>query len=177
MGAALAMSLLGIIFVSLSGGGLPEGASLLGLICGIASGIAFALQFIVVKYFLQFCTTEQIYGYAFLTAAVVFFPCIAFSEKTIEVWGALAGIGIVASFGGFLLYGLALSILRSTQVAAIVNIDPVFSTAWAFLFFGELLPPLGILGALLVLGGVGLTVLGSEQERAENPATVQATTL
>ena len=160
---ALAVSLCGIVLVSLSGGGLTGGATTLGLASGILCGVVYALHFMVVKYLLGFCTPAALYGYAFAAAALVYLPFVPFVAKPPLVWASLAGMALVSTFCAFLLYGRALSLLRSSQVAAIVNLDPVFSTVWAFMFFSEVLSLMGTLGAALVMTGVGLSILGNSK--------------
>lgn len=78
-------------------------------------------------------------------------------------WGLLLHLGIVPTA---LAYALFLAGMRSTTatVAGIVTlIEPLAGTALAWLLFGERLGPLGLFGAALLLGAIGLLYRDGKQ--------------
>jgi drug/metabolite transporter (DMT)-like permease len=74
-------------------------------------------------------------------------------------WGILILLAVGPTLAGFGLYNVALTSLPSSVVNLIATSEPVFTALIAYLFLGERLNGVQILGALLVLGGVVLLKL------------------
>jgi drug/metabolite transporter, DME family len=86
--------------------------------------------------------------FALSTGMVIAYPAVG--------WGLLLYMGLVPTA---LAYGFFLAGMRHTTatVATIATlIEPLTSTALAWLLFGERLGPLGLLGGALLLGAIGL---------------------
>ncbi|MGA7229255.1 MAG: DMT family transporter, partial [Acidimicrobiia bacterium] len=71
---------------------------------------------------------------------------------------------------GWLLIGYALPRLPAVETATIILLQPMLTMIWGALIFGERPSIIQLVGALLVLGGVGF-VAASRARHAPQPAT------
>jgi len=107
--------------------------------------------------------------YQTLTATVVFMPLAvweSFHNPAFYIDWKIAGHVLYLAFGGsifaYFLLNQALSRLKAAQVAVFSNLIPVVTIAASYLFFDEVLKPLQLLGAALVIGGIYLTYFSGE---------------
>ncbi len=76
-----------------------------------------------------------------------------------EAW-TLPNVGIVIFLGifqiglAFVLYSMAIRVVRALETTLIVTLEPILNPLWVFLAIGEAPGPLALLGALLVVSGV-----------------------
>lgn len=75
-------------------------------------------------------------------------------------WAILLLLGVGPTIGGFGLYLVSLGYLPATVANLIGALEPVFTGLWAYLFFGESLTGVQVVGGLIVLGSVVLLQAG-----------------
>jgi drug/metabolite transporter (DMT)-like permease len=73
--------------------------------------------------------------------------------------GWLIALALMAQVFGWLLIGYALPRLPAVETATIILIQPVLTMAWGVMIFGESPSAVQMLGAAIVLGGVGFVAL------------------
>jgi drug/metabolite transporter (DMT)-like permease len=76
--------------------------------------------------------------------------------SSITGWGLLILLAAGPTLAGFGLYNVALTMLPSSVVNLIATTEPVFTTAIAWVFLGERLSWVQLVGSVMVLGGVVL---------------------
>jgi len=69
-------------------------------------------------------------------------------------WLMLVGLAVGPTLFGFGLYNVSLRDLPASTANLIVMIEPIFTAVTAFFLFGEVLSPIQIAGAALILGAV-----------------------
>lgn len=69
-------------------------------------------------------------------------------------WGVLAILAVGPTVGGYGLYTLSLSYLPASVANLIATLEPAMTTSLAYLFLGEDLSGIQLLGSLLIVGGV-----------------------
>ena len=69
-------------------------------------------------------------------------------------WGVLLTLALIPTLFGYGLYSVSLHHLPSSVANLIMTSEPVFTAILAFFMFGEMLTPVQIIGALLILSGV-----------------------
>lgn len=82
--------------------------------------------------------------------------------------GALAAalyLGVFCTLIGYLAWNWALRRLPASEVAAFVFLNPPLANFWAWLFVGDRLRAPFVAGALILLAGVALIVLGARAAR------------
>ncbi len=71
-------------------------------------------------------------------------------------WFVLAALAAGPTVAGFGLYNVSLTHLSSSVANLVVSLEPVLTTATAYVLFGERLTAIQVAGSLLVLGAVAL---------------------
>ena len=95
------------------------------------------------------------------TAALFLFPILAWSGSPRvlrERWGGFAVVGLLNSALPFTLFAYATLILTAGYTAVINATAPLFTALVAFLWVGERLSRVGVVGLLVGLGGVVVLV-------------------
>jgi len=69
-------------------------------------------------------------------------------------WLILFLLAAVPTVGGFGLLNMSLTVLPSSVASLVVSLEPVFTTATAYVLLGERLTPAQLCGAAMILGGV-----------------------
>jgi len=82
-------------------------------------------------------------------------------------WGVLVLLAVGPTIGGYGLYTVSLTMLPAATANLIVTLEPAMTAVLAFIFLGERLAPLQLMGGGLILAGV---VLLRVSERAANAA-------
>lgn len=78
---------------------------------------------------------------------------------TFPAHGWLIALALTAQVFGWLLIGYALPRLPAVETATIILLQPVLTMVWGAIFFGESPSTLQMIGAAVVLGGVGFVAL------------------
>lgn len=156
-GLAIGIALAGTVLVCLAGGSLAGEPSLLGIGCGLLSGLAYASLFPFYTWWKAVHPAGTIYTYMLLGGAACLLPFApVLPGKSAEAWGYLLALGLLTNYAAY--YALALSLQRINQVQAAVigNIEPILATFWVWLLFGEQFTATGWLGCGLIIGAVFL---------------------
>lgn len=110
-------------------------------------------------------------GIAYSTAALVLLPWPAlFGHSYLAyrpaTFGWIAVLALVPQLVGHTSINYAMKYLSPTLVATLLLLEPLGASLFALALFGEVPPPATILGALVLLGGVAMTVRGAQQSLA-----------
>lgn len=160
---SIALAIGGAALVCLSGGGLAQGASLLGIFAGLASGFLYSLHFLFGKKYLQNVSPVTLYMHILPAGALFMLPFIDFEIQTkpvLSVWVPMLAMGLVTGWLGFLAYAEGLKRLAVTRVAIVATLEPFVAAFFAFIWWSENFSPLGWIGAALVVAAVVISVRG-----------------
>lgn len=173
--AGFAIAISGVALVSFNGNAelhfSPKG-DLLALLAGICWGFysLFVSKINSMKYDI-ICSTRRIFFFALVFMVPLVFAGSA-AEETSSVfvntdiasnvkrfsslanWGNLLFLGLMASAGCFSLWNEACKILGTVKVSAGIYMIPVVTVVFAFIFLGEKLSLMGILGAVMTVCGL-----------------------
>lgn len=173
--AGFAIAISGVALVSFNGNAelhfSPKG-DLLALLAGICWGFysLFVSKINSMKYDI-ICSTRRIFFFALVFMVPLVFAGSA-AEETSSVfvntdiasnvkrfsslanWGNLLFLGLMASAGCFSLWNEACKILGTVKVSAGIYMIPVVTVVFAFIFLGEKLSLMGILGAAMTVCGL-----------------------
>lgn len=167
---ALALTVIGIALVaniyqpnSPQHAKLFTGVDLSGVLLGLLAALLIAVRSVFGKKAVQNYSNWTILLYSFGLSAVfllagqfVFLGAPNLSRPP-AFWALLAGLAWISTLGGNLAYVSALARVEAGRASTTTAIQPVITTALAFVFFNETLSWHQIVGILLVLAGV-LTV-------------------
>jgi drug/metabolite transporter (DMT)-like permease len=169
---AVVLSLSGCVLVS---GALDLGAwsaNFLGILTGMLSGLLYAIYSLMGRSASQRNLnpwTTLLYTFGFAATFLLFFNLLPGGflpgkavQATDLLWlgNSLAGWGILLllaagpTLTGYGLYNVSLGYLPSSVANLIVSLEPAFTGFMAYIFFGELLNGIQIIGSLLILVAV-----------------------
>ena len=168
------LSLLGCAFVVNAFDPRLWGVNTAGVVIGIASGLTYAIYSIMgrsasEKGLNTWTTIFYIFSFAsifMLSANLLLGGVVPGAAANIGDmfwlgnawmgWLMLAALAIGPTLMGFGLYNVSLRYLPSSTANLVVMIEPIFTSIVAFFMFGELLTPMQIVGAGIILVSVSL---------------------
>jgi drug/metabolite transporter (DMT)-like permease len=105
-------------------------------------------------------TLSILFGLAIFAPMGLFgLPSLTIASVPSMAWVALVYLGVITSVASYLLWFHALSMKEPSRVAIATNAQPVATAMLAWMFYGQVVTPAFVVGAVLVLGGVLLTQL------------------
>lgn len=159
---ALFLVLAGCVLVS---GVTGTSLSFSGILCGLGSGLAYALYSIIGKPALSKYRplTVTVYSFIFASAGALIMLCTdknaaAFNAQTIcaDLIIKVLGFGFVTVFAPYLLYTVGLSQTPAGKAAIMVSVEPMAATVVGCVIFRESLSFSSISGIILILAAIVL---------------------
>lgn len=166
--ACAGAAIVGMLFVS---GVLSGGAGQMQDIRGIIFGLGAAAFYATVIILNKKVVVEDIYAKTIIQlagAALVMIPYVLITEGVPELALTPADIGLVLLVGvvhtgvTYALYFGSMQRLRAQTVAVLSYIDPVFALLLSAAVLHESLTPLGIVGAVLIIGSAIISETAKE---------------
>lgn len=166
--ACAAAAIVGMLFVS---GVLSGGIGQVRDIRGIAFGLGAAALYAAVIILNKKVVVEDIYAKTVIQlagAALVMIPYVLLTEGVPELTLTAADIGMVLLVGivhtgiTYALYFGSMQRLKAQTVAVMSYIDPVFALLLSAAVLHERLTPLGIVGAVLIIGSAIISETAKE---------------
>ena len=157
---AVVLTLAGIALVALGSGSSDVGSANLSatrataLAWGLLSGLAYAAYYLFGKRYFARYEASTLFAYALPLGAALLLPAVTFAPKSGGDWLVLLFLGVVPTYGAYLLYSIGLARVEATRAATVATLEPVAAAALAYAVWGEALRGLGYVGAALVLAGV-----------------------
>jgi drug/metabolite transporter (DMT)-like permease len=96
---------------------------------------------------------------------------------TFPAHGWLIALALTAQVFGWLLIGHALPRLPAVEIATIILLQPVLTIVWGAIIFSESPSFLQLIGAAIVLGGVGFVAFIRNRASSRPPASLQSVSL
>ena len=130
-----------------------------GIISGLASACAFAFYSVKSEYGMRSYAPWTVVFYALLFSAVIWNVmeppfsafCIPYDPAS---WWWIFFIGVFGTILPFGLYNEGINLILATRASITATLEPVIAGAISFLFLGEIMKPLQITGAGLVIVSV-----------------------
>ena len=169
---SIVLAIAGAGCIVVSGGGLPEKASLLGFAAGAACGFLFSLHALVGKFYMNAnISPVSIYMHMLPVGAACLLPFVNFMpDKSLSAWACLAVMGFMSNWVAYLAFCGALRRLPATRVSVCQTAsEPFLAAMLAFWWWGEIFRPVGWLGVVLVVVAVIIVLLSKERKRAVKP--------
>ena len=150
----------------------------LGILAGLASAFCFAAYALMGERGMHRYSPWTVIFYAFLFAMIslhIFYQPFLYLRNiyTLKQWGWMFYISLVGTLLPFGLFFVGVNHIRSTRAAITATLEPISAGFIAYLFLGESLEPLQILGAALVVAAIVLLQLRREHDQLA-PATIRA---
>ena len=155
-----------------------------GLISGVCSALSFAFYSLYGERGMRLYNPWTVLGYALFFAALFWnlahflwrpapAPLAALMHPYSPVeWVGIAYITVLGTLVPFGLYFEGVSLIRSSRASVTATLEPITGGIAAYLFLGEALQPLQVLGGLLVIAAV--VILQTRQEHDDKaPALIR----
>lgn len=143
-------TLLGVGLISLGGGqGINPTPAALAL--GLTAGFTYSLYYIFGKVIFTHYAPAAVYAIALPVGALGLWPFVQFSRPNSIAWISIVAIAVACTWLAYLAHGAGLTRLSPTRAAVISCLEPVVAAVGAAILFGELLGPIALIGAALVI--------------------------
>ncbi len=124
-----------------------------GIFWGFISALLFAILAILNRKYVRKISPQHVACYQNLFASLLLIPVILFNdfEITFTELSLLVLLGVVFTALAHSLYNLSLTRLHASTASIGVSLEPIYGIVAASIFLNELLTPLMILGASIVI--------------------------
>ena len=139
-----------------------------GVAFALAAGLAYALYVVVAKAAVARMEPLPVAAWTFATAAVVMAPALLQTGAVTQIelgWPWLLYLGTVTTAGAYAAYTIGLRHVPAAAAGVAALLEPLTATLLGIAVFGERLGVGGWLGAILLLGALGLVVLPQRSVR------------
>ena len=164
----LVSTVLAIGGVALLTVGAGDSRDVLGIVFGLLAGASYAFYTVFgVRFAREGEHPTHVLAASFAVSGVLLIPVFLLSGTWWMSWSSLLLIlwlGLATTTLAYVLFGMGLRALQPGHIATLNLAEPVFATLLGVFVLGEVLGPLGALGCVLVI--VGLGVLGVAEGRS-----------
>lgn len=156
----IALAITGCLLISNIFGVGFENLDIIGLLVGLSTGVLFALQLVIPRFFEGKYTKDSmlIYGFIASTIVLAFFTnftgidnAITSSASPIFVILNILSIGVLSTFIANISYVKATDYIETGVASVLVALEPVLGSLFAYLVYGETLTGLQLIGGLLIV--------------------------
>lgn len=167
--AGLAAGAAGVALVT--GGGALDGSmqSVLAVAACLAATICYAISGVWLKRHGTSLSPYAVAGWSQLFAGAVLLPGVVLSPPpgpiTPFVVANLLGLALLSSAVAYLLYYRLIRDIGPTRTFTVTFLIPLFGMAWGALLLGERITGVVLAGALLIVAGTAITLLGGASAR------------
>lgn len=156
----IALAIIGCLLISNIFGVGFENLDIVGLLVGLSTGVLFALQLVIPRFFDGKYSKDSmlIYGFIFSTIALAFFTnftgvntAITTNSSPMFVILNILSIGILSTFIANISYVKATDYIETGVASVLVALEPVLGSLFAYIVYGETLTGLQLLGGLLIV--------------------------
>lgn len=159
----LLVALVGVALLVLWGRGVPtEPAAIRGGLIVLLAPVSWALYSVLIKKELRRLGPLELTTYSLLAGTALLAPFSlrgiweAAPTLPVEAWLWGLWLGLAATFGGYVVWNVALQHWDATRVSTFVYLAPLAAVAWAVLLVDERVTWAMALGGALILFGVWL---------------------
>ena len=140
-----------------------------GILCGLASALCFATYTLFGERGMHRYSPWTVLFYAFLFATFtwhIIYPPFQYlwAGYSLNQWGWLLYISVIGTLIPFALFFVGVNFIRSTRASITATLEPISAGFFAYLFLGEVLEPLQIVGGAMVVGAIVLLQLKREHD-------------
>ena len=162
---ALGLTLAGIALTMPDlGAGLQAGGNALGVVFALVNALAVAIYYVITAHLLNRCDDTP-RASAFSVNGVLL-PLLVYAVATgIEVpsspglWLTLAGFAFFSSVLPMVTLNAGIQRLGPSRAAILSMVEPLLTLTWSFLFLGDIILPIQLVGGALILGSLVLLQL------------------
>jgi len=161
---ALVCALVGIgCIVGVQSGGVLHADPVRGVALACGSALGYAILTLAGRSLAGRYAAIQVNAVGFAAGALLLLPLALASGFVVaypaQGWALLVYLGVVPSALGYVLFLTGMRTTPATVSSILTLMEPLTATVLAWILFGERLGPLGLVGAVLLLGALLLLAL------------------
>lgn len=167
---SIVLALIGAGLIAFSGGGLPQGSSMIGILAGLGVGFCFSFHVFLGKFYLSDrISAVSIYMYILPVGALCMLPFVDFMpDKSWQAWLSMLMIGFFSNWIGYMALCGGLKRLPAIRLSAFETaVEPFLGALFAFVLWNEMFHPLGWIGAVLLIGAVIMIVVSRDYKQED----------
>jgi DME family drug/metabolite transporter len=167
--AALGAALVGTILLASTGSAAEAGAdTLTGVLLALGSALGYALMALLSRSVARACQPLVTVTVGFAVGSLIVLPAMLLDGPRLAFpplgWAIVVYLGLVPTAFGYVLFTYGMRTTSATVASVATLVEPLTATLLAWLLFDERIGPLGLAGAVLLLGAM---VLLSRKEGGE----------
>lgn len=171
---ALAINILGCSLTATGGQFDLETVSLIGILCGVGSGLTYGVAAIITRLAGIGANTYVMSTYSYLFAAITIGLLFQPWNYPAAFNGSVIGYGFIlalipTSLAYLLYYKGVLKIRETSKVPVIASVEMIATALISVTFFGEYLSPLAIIGIGLVIVSIAMMSLKTTRTKTTHP--------
>jgi len=165
----VALTLLGVVLVSLSGGGGVT-VSTASIGWGLASALGYSTYYLIGKWALRRWTAPAMYAVVMPVGGLALLPWVTFAEKGTREWILIGTLAVFSTFLAYALYAAGLARMDASRAVVVATLEPVVAAVSAAVLLGERLGAWALLGGGLVIVAAAAAGGGGRPRRRSVPA-------
>lgn len=169
----VALTLLGVVLVSLSGGGGVT-VSVASIGWGLASALGYSTYYLIGKWALRRWTAPAMYAVVMPLGGLALLPWVTFADKGAREWLLIASLAVFSTFLAYALYAAGLARMQASKAVVVATIEPVVAALSGAVILGERLGPWAIVGGACVIAAAAAAGGGPRRRSARRAGTRRA---
>ena len=146
----VALTLAGVVMVSLGGGGgVTVSGAALGW--GLAAAVGYATYYLIGKWALRRWSAPAMFAVVLPVGGLALLPWVTFADKGPREWLLIGTLSVFSTFLGYALYAAGLARMQASRAVVVATIEPVVAAATGALLLGERLGALAVVGGVLII--------------------------
>ncbi len=157
----LVIGFFGVVVISALRTGIELSLAILPILAALAATCGYGIAACYTKQFLSGVNTLAIAtgSQVFATLALIPLAIVSWPETnpSVDAWIQVIALGVVCTGLAYILYFRLIANVGAAKAITVAYLVPVFGVCWGVVFLNEIVTPLMIVGAALILLGVSLT--------------------
>lgn len=159
-GFIIALAIFGsVLIANLLGADIAD-LDIIGILIGLSTGVLFALQIVIPRFFEGVYSKDSMLIYGFIAGTIVlaFFADFGGLVHTFEIAESksmiiinMLAIGVLSTFIANIAYVKATDFIDGGTASVLVALEPVLGSLFGFIFYGETLNGLQIIGGVMII--------------------------
>lgn len=157
----LVIGFFGVVVISALRTGIELSLALLPVLAALGATCLYGIAACYTKQYLSGVSTMAIAAGSQVFAALVLIPLAVINwpetNPSYEAWLQVVALGVFCTGFAYVLYFRLIANVGAAKAISVAYLIPVFGVCWGVVFLDEIVTPLMIVGAALILLGVSLT--------------------
>jgi len=157
----LLVGFFGVVVISAMRTGVELSLAMLPILAALAATCLYGIAACFTKQYLSGVSTMAIATGSQIFATLVLVPLAVISwpetAPSYDAWLQVIALGVVCTGLAYILYFRLIANVGAAKAISVAYLIPIFGVCWGVVFLDEIVTPMMVVGAVLILLGVSLT--------------------